>query len=205
MEDEKIRVEVEERESWREPEKRPEHSSQEEKCESLIASFEAALRVYDEVRERLCVKPPSLPTVPGDVPVAKPDAIARAQAVFANFNPTRVPADVRQDPTYLSDRGNLQVAQRAVIERNLTALAASTVKHSLRLALSREDLARLGGSSPGNDGHASVSIDLKNIIGLIEDRLRGAELYATGYPPMTSAAIEADVEQRLNRIANPGG
>jgi hypothetical protein len=190
--------------------KKPDDSRQEEKCESLIASFEAALRVYDEVHERLCVKSLPVPATPGtvsvgDAPVSAPEAIARAQAALANFNPSRVPAELRQDSTYLSNGANVQVAQRTVIERNLVALAASTVEHSLRLGLSREDLAQLGGSASATNAPASAGIDLKKVIALIDERLPGAELYATGYPPFTAAAIEADVEQRLNRITNPGG
>ncbi len=200
MEQEKIKVDIEERESRR-PVATPD-SRIEERLESILSDFNAALRIYDAVREKLSSKSSesasALSAASAPSHLIPSSVMKRAQAAFADFNLSKVPEEVRQDPTYLGPGDDIKVSQKAVIQRNLAKLAESSTVRSIQVTLSSDDQAKLNITGDGDR-----SVDLGNLLALIESKLQGSEIYATDFPPTAALSAEAEAEKRINRITNP--
>jgi hypothetical protein len=198
MEREDIEIEVDERKSMREGAKARTPANQIDPASSVLADFEAALRIYEAVRDKLCANPPT-PAVTV-VPVLSTATGEKVKSAFLNFNPTRLPTAVRQDPSYLAPGGDLKSAQKAIIQRSITARQSSTVPHAMRVSLSSAEVAQLIGVTTSSTGITTGTMDLQDLMARIEARIGGGALYTA--PAFATSGIDAEAEKRLNNITS---
>jgi hypothetical protein len=228
MEDEKIKIEIDERERRSAP-------IPAERLGSILADFEAALRVYDAVRERLAgaapptplpagtpplvSRPPSMrtgappsgpPPLASRPPVVRAEIANQARAALAGFTPSRVPSEVRNDPSYLAPGDDLKAAQKALVERRFTALGASNVARSMSVTLSPEEVSRLVSTSTSAAGSVASTgmtgtMELADLMKLIEQRTQGTELYVAGYAPFVELSAKTEAQAIIDRIMKPKG
>jgi hypothetical protein len=157
----------------------------------LGRSYEIADAVHEKLNERRSQR------------VAKAnEATERVKEAFANFNPSNVPAVIRDDPTYFKPDGNLFENQKLVIQRDLKQLSDLKVRRPLRLRLSQDQLADLGLTIDDN-GKVSGTVEFHKLLTRIERTMQGAGLFRVR-SPFEAVQKRREAERMIDDIVSTG-
>ena len=161
--------------------------------DSLISDLDRSYALSDAVRKKLNERTSQRLSKTNE-------AAQKAKEAFANFNPSKVPAEVRADPTYLKPDDDLFKNQKAIIRRDLKQLSKSKIRRPLRLRLSQEQLDDLE-LTIDDEGKVSGTVEFDKILSHIEKTMQGAELFRVR-SPFEARQMKKEADRIIDEIAS---
>ena len=127
-------------------------------------------------------------------------SIARAKAAFKNFSLSKF-AGTEFPANYVASGQSVAAVQQQVIQQHVEKLNQQDVPtRSLTVALPPSAIKKL---FPSLNQHGGT-IDLGEVLTVVEQNTRGTEFYAHGNPTLNRLSIEARVQQMINSVKQGG-
>lgn len=137
------------------------------------------------------------PVLKRPVPAA---SVAKAKKAFKNFSLSKF-AGNGTPSNYVPVGQNPAEAQRQIISQHLENLTSADLPaRGITIALPEDTIKKL---LPSFDAKTRT-IDLSEVIDLIQQNLRGTEFYANGNPTLNRLAIHSQVQQIIDGIKKGG-
>lgn len=142
-------------------------------------------------------KKPSASVLKRPVPAA---SIAKAKKAFKTFSLSKFAGNGTAS-NYVAAGQSVAQAQRHTISRHLeTQNVSASAMHGITMAFPEAMLKKL---LPSFDPKART-IDLGEVINLIEQNMRGTEFHCNGNPTLNRLAIQSQVQQIIDNVKKGG-
>ncbi|MGZ2744461.1 hypothetical protein [Burkholderia stagnalis] len=137
---------------------------------------------------------PAAPALKRPVPTA---SLAKAATAFQSFSLSRFGRDAHPG-NYVAVGQNPTTIQRTLISRHIDILKnADTPTRTMSLAFPDSLLKQLLPSFNASTG----TVDLGEVMSLIQKNMRGTEFYANGDPTLNRLAIQARLQEIIDGVA----
>ncbi len=125
-------------------------------------------------------------------------SVARAKKAFKGFSLSRFARDATPS-NYVAPGQSPAEVQRQVISKHIDKLkTADGAQRSMTIALPVATIKQL---LPSFDTKAGT-VDLKDVLSLIQNNMGGTEFYAHGNPTLNRLTVQAQVQQIIDSIKN---
>jgi hypothetical protein len=142
-------------------------------------------------------KASSAPALKRPIPAA---SVARAKKAFRNFSLSRF-AGSGTPSNYVAAGQNPAEVQRKKITQHLENVSkADRAGQGMTIALPDAMIKKLLPSFNAKAG----TIDLGEVITLVQQNMRGTEFYSNGHPTLNRLAIQSQVQQIINSVKKGG-
>ena len=133
-----------------------------------------------------------------------PKSVAKASSVFSKFTLSKFPAKSMPSNYVHSAKSPaaVQHVQRQMITQQIERVNnAETPNRGMKLALPKETLRKL---LPSFDAEAAT-IELDDVLKLIEQKMNGTEFYANGNPTLNRLALQSRVQEIMASVKQAKG
>ena len=134
----------------------------------------------------------SAPVLKRPVPAA---SVAKAKEAFKNFSLSRFAGNSMPANYVAVGQGTAEVQQR-IISRQIDRLKTANTPHTMTIAFPDATVKQL---LPSLDAKAGT-IDLDEVLKLLQQNMRGTEFYSYGNPTLSRLAIQSRVQQIIDSI-----
>ncbi len=126
-------------------------------------------------------------------------SLAKAKKAFSSFSLSRFAGDVLPS-NHIAAGQNPAVVQRRIISQNIETLSkASAPSRAMTIALPAATIKQL---LPSYDAKAGT-VDLSDVMNLIQQSIRGTEFYSYGNPTLNSLAVQSQIQQIMASFKQP--
>jgi hypothetical protein len=122
-----------------------------------------------------------------------PKSVEKAKSAFSNFTLSKFAGNA-PPPNYVTAKRSLAAVQKQAISNAIDTLQSSTPNRAITLALPSADVKKLLPSFDAKSG----SVQLSDVLGLVQQRMSGTEFFARGNPTLNRLAVEATAQQILD-------
>jgi len=120
-------------------------------------------------------------------------SMERAKSVFSKFTLSRF-AGKEAPPHYVTRTRSLPDVHKHIISKAIDMFESSPTNRAMTIALPEADMKKL---LPSFDS-AAGTVQLADVLQLVEPRIRGREFFATGNPTLNRLSVEASAQQIFN-------